>query len=141
MFKTPDELQNMVDQYFEWVKGERAKNDIPGQIISPTWLREPEQPTITGLAYFLGFESRQSFYDYEKEPEFSYTIKRARTRIEILYEQRLFSNANAGAIFGLKNFGWTDKQEIEQHVTGEVKYTGIEVVQPQVPAKPDFETV
>jgi hypothetical protein len=88
--------------------------------------------TITGLCYKLGFESRQSFYDYEKKPQFSYTIKRARLFIESQYEERLFSNSNAGAIFGLKNFGWTDKQEIEQKTehSGSIGFTGIEIIKP-----------
>jgi hypothetical protein len=71
-----------------------------------------EKKTITGLAYHLGFESRQSFYDYEKNALFSYVIKRARLRIEMNYEQMLHSSAPAGAIFALKNFGWSDKTEL-----------------------------
>ena len=42
--------------------------------------------SITGLALWLGFESRQSFYDYEKKDGFTYTIKRARALIENEYE-------------------------------------------------------
>ncbi len=91
-FDTPEELQVKIEEYFN----------------------QESIPTITGLAYFLGFESRQSFYDYEKRDSFSYTIKRSRLRMEGKYEERLFSNANAGAIFALKNFGWTDKHEIDQ---------------------------
>jgi len=72
-----------------------------------------DQPTITGLALYLGFESRQSFYDYEKEIEFSYTIKRARLRIESNYEQSLFSRNPTGPIFALKNLGWKDKTETD----------------------------
>jgi len=83
--------------------------------------------TISGLAYYLGFESRQSFYDYEKNPEFSYTIKRARLFIENEYESLLRSGNVTGAIFALKNFGWSDKQEID-HTTGGDKLTGFEIV-------------
>jgi len=72
--------------------------------------------TITGLAYFLGFESRQSLYDYEKDGEFSYTIKKARLKIESVYEQNLHSCNATGSIFALKNFGWTDKSEIDHNV-------------------------
>ena len=71
-------------------------------------------PTITGLALSLGFESRQSFYDYEEKPEFTYTIKRARLQIEIAYEERLSGQNCTGAIFALKNLGWKDKSEVEQ---------------------------
>lgn len=78
--------------------------------------------TVTGLAYFLGFESRQSFYDYETRGEFSYTIKRARLFIEMGYEMQLWGTSNAGAIFALKNFGWKDKQEVEQTGGITIKY-------------------
>lgn len=75
---------------------------------------QKESPTITGLALHLGFASRQSFYDYEGREPFSYTIKRARLRVECEYEKMLSGGKIAiGAIFALKNFGWTDKQEIK----------------------------
>jgi hypothetical protein len=67
--------------------------------------------TMTGLAIFLGFESRQSLYDYENRPKFSYTIKRARLFIECEYEEMLRTNP-VGAIFALKNFNWTDRQDL-----------------------------
>lgn len=69
--------------------------------------------TITGLALHLGFESRQSFYDYEKNEVFSYIIKKARLFVEKMYEEKLLTNNCTGAIFALKNFGWKDKIETE----------------------------
>lgn len=95
-FDNADDLQKEVDAYFDNLKD----------------LSQPA--TITSLAFYLGFASRQSLYDYEKNDEFSYTIKRARLRIEIEYETKLHSKNPTGAIFALKNFGWTDRQEIEQ---------------------------
>ena len=72
-----------------------------------------KRPTITGLAYYLGFESRQSFYDYETRGEFSYVIKRLRLKVESGYEEALSGNNCAGSIFALKNMGWKDKTEID----------------------------
>ncbi len=72
-----------------------------------------EKHTITGLCLFLGFESRQSFYDYVEKEEFSYIVKRARLVIENGYEERLSENGPTGAIFALKNMGWADKQEYD----------------------------
>lgn len=77
-----------------------------------------KKPTISGLCYYLGFESRQSFYDYEKNDEFSYTIKRARLRIETLYEENLQGPACTGSIFALKNFGWVDTQSLDHTSNG-----------------------
>jgi hypothetical protein len=70
--------------------------------------------TITGLCLHLGFESRQSFYDYEEKPDFTYIIKKARLLVENAYEVRLNGEGTpTGAIFALKNMGWKDKQETE----------------------------
>lgn len=71
-------------------------------------------PTISGLCLYCGFESRQSFYAYEGKSEFSYTIKRARLRIEQEYEEQLQTSAPTGAIFALKNFDWKDTPLIDQ---------------------------
>lgn len=92
-FETPEQLENKIKDFFD----------------------SGEHITITGLAYHLGFESRQSFYDYEKHDEFSYIIKRTRLRVEMNYEMNLVYAKNpTGSIFALKNMGWSDKQEIEQ---------------------------
>lgn len=78
--------------------------------------------TTTGLALFLGFESRQSLYDYDKKgQDFSYIIKRALLVIENKYEEALSLTSPTGAIFALKNMGWKDKTEVEQNTTHEVK--------------------
>lgn len=95
-FDTPDKLQELVDDYFYQL--EQIK----------------ESPTITGLAFHLGFASRNSLYDYEGRDEFSGIIKKARLRVEMGYEKKLHGKyPPIGAIFALKNMGWSDKQEIK----------------------------
>lgn len=91
VYTEPGDLQAAVEEYFAGI--------------------EDGKPTITGLAYHLGFESRQSFYDYEKNSDFSYIIKRARLRVEVGYEESLRTNNPTGSIFALKNMGWKDKTE------------------------------
>lgn len=91
MFEKPDDMQALVDKYFE----------------------EEDRPTISGLALYLGFADRYSLYEYEKKPEFTYTIKRIRARITAQYERAVFGNNAAGPIFMLKNLGYSDKQEID----------------------------
>lgn len=100
MFENPSELNEKVNEYFSQCD-------------------EDHDPyTITGLALFLGFESRQSFYDYEERGEFSYTIKRARLRVENGYEKKLHGNNPTGPIFALKNFGWVDKTNLDHTSNG-----------------------
>jgi hypothetical protein len=81
-------------------------------------------PTITGTALYLGFSSRQSFYDYEEREEFSYTMKRIRLYLEHLLENGLYKSINPTAfIFGLKNFGWADNKQL--NIIGNVKHEHI----------------
>lgn len=123
VFDNPEDMQEAIDKYFQHVKGEFKWVDVIDESGKPAkvkeWIREPEPITITGLCLFLGFESRQSFYDYEKRKEFSYIVKKARLNVEKHYEMSAqFAKSPAFHIFALKNMGWSDKQEI-QH-TGEM---------------------
>jgi hypothetical protein len=78
--------------------------------------------TVSGLALALGM-TRETLLRYEEKDSFSDTIKRAKQKIEEYVETRLFvSGIATGVIFNLKNnFGWKDKQEIEQ--SGELNNT------------------
>ena len=100
LYDSEEEMQNEINKYFY----DCTANDEP--------------LTITGLALHLGFESRQSILDYEKNDKFSCTIKRARMRIENSYEKMLQNNSPTGAIFALKNFGWKDRQELDHTTNG-----------------------
>lgn len=77
------------------------------------FFEEEKQPTISGLALYLGFADRYSLYEYEKKEEFTYTIKRARAYMVAYYEKKVVGGQAAGPIFMLKNFGYSDKQEID----------------------------
>lgn len=110
MFETAQELEAKINEYFQ--TGLKKRKILIGKAPNQQ-LIEIECPTITGLAIFLGFESRQSFYDYENREAFSYTVKRARLFIENEYEEQLTSGNTVGAIFALKNMGWKDKVETE----------------------------
>jgi len=97
-FDDPEKLQEAVDAYFDFC-GETGENY-----------------TLTGLALFLGYETRQSIYDQEERgDEFSYIIKKARLKVENNYELTLFTKNCTGAIFALKNMGWKDKSEIDNN--------------------------
>jgi hypothetical protein len=104
-YKTVEELQSAIDDYFD-------NPDIRTMHSKDGTAAEIPIVTITGLALRLGFESRQSFYDYESHDKYSYAIKRARLMIEHGYEKLLISGLSpAGAIFALKQFGWDDGQD------------------------------
>ena len=79
--------------------------------------QDPDKPkaiTLTGLVLALGFCSKDTLYEYEKYEEFTDSVKRARLLVEQEYENRLVVGTNAAApIFALKNFGWTDKSQVD----------------------------
>ena len=115
-FKTVKELQNKIDAYFKQCDDRKIPFIVKetGKEIS---ISAPEPYTITGLAYFLG-TTRETLLDYEhnRGDDFSYTIKRAKTKIEYGVELRsIESGKPVGAIFNLKNNfkRWNDKSELE----------------------------
>lgn len=93
--ETPEEFEALCNEYF-------TDSKESGELI-----------TITGLAIHLGFASRQSIYDYQKLDGFEFVASRARLMVEHSYELGLRGQNPTGSIFGLKNFGWSDKQSIE----------------------------
>lgn len=108
-WKSPEELKNKIDEYFEWA-------DKAGL-----------HYMVSGLAYYLkcdlqtllnyehaevnGWLKRVSDVDRRKYVE---SIKDAKRKILMYYEEALFNRSKAtGAIFTLKNnYGWKDRQEI-----------------------------
>lgn len=96
-YESEEELINKCEEYFQYIEDNN------------------EKATLTGLALYLGFASRQSLYDYEKTEKFSYIIKRAKTFVEHEYEKALQGDKPTGPIFALKNMGWRDRQILEHH--------------------------
>ena len=113
-YTDPTKLEIKIQEYFnpDSDNMRKVKKVIGNKKDGYTEIEIPV-PTITGLVLYCGFDSRQSFYDYEKKSGFLHIIKRARTLMECTYEEMLAVGNYAGAIFALKNFGWTEKQEIE----------------------------
>jgi hypothetical protein len=71
--------------------------------------------TITGICIRLD-TTRQTLMDYERKNEFADTVKRLKLHAENYAEETLYNKngrAVVGAIFALKNFGWSDKVEFE----------------------------
>lgn len=95
-FKTPQEIDVIAKEFFK----NCDENDEPY--------------TITGLALALD-TTRDTLIDYQNRDEFSDTIKRLKLIVENDYEKALRKHGRAGDIFGLKNFGWKDKTEVDNN--------------------------
>lgn len=103
-YANPEELQKAADEYFETT---RQKNGM-------------YKPTIGGLAFHLGFASRQSLHDYAKKGEFSYTVRRLMFFVHTCLEQQLYGFAWAGPAFALRNVAsneWRDEDFQNHNVT------------------------
>ena len=118
-YETKEELISAIHDYFE--KGVKTRAIVIGKAPNQVVIELPV-PTLTGMCHYLGFASKQSFFDLQKQSEFSYSIKRARLFIEVEYEEQLQHGNTTGAIFALKNMGWIDKSELvvdEKHSKAE----------------------
>ena len=116
-YKTPEEIQEKIDAYFEECKGTLLEDHNGDPIIdrwgNPVYLdRKP--PTVTGLALALGFKTRRALMLYQAKKEFMDVILEAKSRIEMYNEEQLFSrDGSRGAQFSLQhNFqGWQEEKE------------------------------
>jgi len=97
-FKSPEELEALIEGYFQTCKEEKRPY------------------TILGLAIYLDVD-RCFIRDYGRKDQFTPTIKRAKAKIENYAEEKLFDGkATAGVIFNLANNypdNWKNKQFTE----------------------------
>jgi hypothetical protein len=122
-YKTPQEMEEKIAAYFKTCEPKLMTYEDSDGVTQPIIIKgEPyykqEPPTKSGLALFLGFESRQSLWDYEQKKAFSYIIKRAKLALSEHHEKGLDKEKCTGHIFWLKCNGakepvneWNDKAE------------------------------
>ncbi len=116
-YKNKEEIEGLIDKYFEDCEGTLLTNPDTGEPMIDKWgnpiYTNRRPPTITGLALALGFATRKSLMDYQGKKEFMETILRAKSRVEMYTEERLFDkDGSNGAKFSLQyNFkGWRDER-------------------------------
>ena len=101
------------------------------------------KPTMSGLIFHLGFNSRQSLTDYRKRNEvFADIITRLRLFVESCYEYNLHGYNWAGSAFALKNMNPKDwKDETHQQVTQTVTEVKPQVVTSSTPLADSEERI
>ncbi|MGV7234644.1 MAG: terminase small subunit [Nitrosomonadaceae bacterium] len=94
-YETAQELRDKIIEYFEW-----AHTHNSGTI------------SLTGVAIYCGYKSRQSFYDLEKmHNDFAIVIGKTRELITNFYEET--KNAHpTKCIFMMKQLGFRDEQHV-----------------------------
>jgi len=93
--ESPEDMERMIGEYVT----KRENEKIP--------------LTLTGALNYMGIYSRATLGEYDKRQGFSEPVKKLRGIIADAYEQRLHGSNPTGAIFALKNMGWSDRQEVE----------------------------
>lgn len=117
LFQDADELRERLQKYFD---------ETP---ISE-W-------TVTGLALelecdrdtLLNYETNKQGQHENVSKEIIRLIKKAKMLVHNAYEKDLRNKARSGDIFALKNFGWTDKQELDHTTAGKPLILPSEVIQ------------
>lgn len=119
-YNTAEEMEEKINEYFLSCfkpiidkNGNVVRNPLTGQ----AYLEQYRPFTMSGLANALDM-SRQSLLNYSNEEEFFDTIERARRKVEVYTEEKLFEKETCnGSKFSLSNnFGWTEKHELEHKV-------------------------
>lgn len=113
-FNNRASLNRLIDEYFE-----RSKNNTD---------KTAEPITVTGLALYLGFTSKDEFDEYEQTGYHKAFIQRGRFRVMAYYESRLHYPAPTGAMFALKSMGWADKAKAKKS-GGKTKSLTVKVIQ------------
>lgn len=120
-FKSVAELEAKIADYFDYCD-HRIQQVYSPKSESVIEVINPAPYTMSGLASHLGVD-RDTILNYSKKTEYFGTVKAAREKVHADVETRLMEKNATGAIFNLKNnFGWKDKTEIDQNVTGDVKF-------------------
>ena len=111
-YQTAEEMQILIDAYF------KECQDNTSQVVTKEGLvvdvSDPLIPCYAGLAYALDMD-RHQLWNYSNKEDFYPTLKKARNHITKMLEMSTINSKNnpAGKIFIAKNYGYTDKQEIE----------------------------
>lgn len=117
-YHNAEEMQLCIDKYFASCMRIQFQNNKPVKDANGNFVYEFHRPiTMSGLADSLEM-SRQSLLNYKKQDEFFDTIERARRKVEMFTEEKLFDKTTCnGSKFSLSNnFGWSEKQEIKAEI-------------------------
>lgn len=130
-FKTVDELQKAIDDYFFYCDN-RTRTIYDNKTGKEIVIVFPAPYTMSGLARKLQID-RRTLVNYSHREKFFPTIRDARERVHEDVETRMMETKNEkGAIFNLKNnFDWKDESKTE--VNGRIET--VELVNYVRPAK------
>ena len=98
-YSSAAEMSEAIDKYFEDCDG-HPLTDENGDVVTDKYgnpiIVGAHPPTVTGLALWLGFKTRQSLLDYQsRDKAFNDVLTRAKSRCEEYAERRLYDRDGA----------------------------------------------
>ncbi len=123
-YKTPEEMQERIEAYFEECKGHPLLDEDGGAVrdkFGYPIILDAKPLTVTGLALALGFTNRLALLNYQAKPAFREIVERAKLKIENYAEMRLYDKDGAnGARFNLQNNfkGWKPEEKADSDAGG-----------------------
>lgn len=114
-YSSSAEMQEAVNAYFKDCEGHMITDEYGNMVTDKNGLpviTGAHPPTVTGLALWLGFRTRQSLLNYQaRSKAYNDILTEAKSRCEEYAESRLYDrNGMNGAKFSLKNNfkGWSE---------------------------------
>ena len=118
IYETPEKLQAAVDRYFIYCQGEKALDNEGNPIITKygfLYSRDPIPPTVEGMCVYIGFNAKQTWYNYAEREEYIDVVTRARLKFEqynteSLYDRDRFKGAERTLVH---HYGWEPANQIQ----------------------------
>ena len=124
-FKTPKQLQKLIDNYFKSLEPEFVYDNDGNMIFDKSGapvMTERKPATLASMAYAVGLSSKTELTELEENEEFGETVRRALLRTEAYIERMLFDKtASGGAKYLLKeSFGYEQSDDVDVSTDGGV---------------------
>lgn len=132
-FKTPHELQALVDDYFNSLEPERLVDNEGGMIKDKNGvplMSDRKPATIASLAYAIGLTSKDELAKLKESKKYEYVIKRALLRTEAYMERLLFDKSASGGAKYLLQEGFG-----HESVENDLQLSGGVVILPEIEAE------
>lgn len=91
--ETPEKFDKAVEEYVEYKT------------------KKKEPLTISGALLWMGIYDQHTLARYAERDGFAPSVKRLQVVVREGYERRMHTTQPTGAIFALKNMGWSDRVE------------------------------
>lgn len=122
-FNTPEEMQVLLDEYFEIKKGHVKKVVLKNETVVE--VPDPEPVHLAGVCAYLGI-TYETLNQYQKKEEFSEPITRAKLMCEEYAVNMCFKGNNKADFVLQNNFKWRNRSETENKTESTTKIVYID---------------